>query len=56
MQLPSSGCYNFHIVTKRNFRVLYTAETPIERLIQDPRAVDPGSMYPRTLEGLHRRL
>lgn len=34
-----AGCYDFVIHTKHNYRQLYTADTPLERLLQDNRVV-----------------
>ena len=49
MKVLGTGCYEFHLYTKRDYRALYTAETPLERLIQDPRAVE---ILDRNIPGL----
>ena len=35
----TAGSYDFHITTKKDYRALYTAVTPYERLFKDERAV-----------------
>ena len=35
----TAGSYDFHITTKKDYRALYTALTPYERLFEDERAV-----------------
>ena len=38
-QTLTAGAYDFAVCTERDYRALYTADTPLERLLADPRAV-----------------
>ncbi len=45
VQTLPAGIYNFECKTERDYRQLYTANTPFERLLQDPEAVAVLDQY-----------
>ena len=44
-QLLTAGCYDFLIHTERDYRALYSSDTPYERLFEDQRAVAVLKQY-----------
>ena len=44
-KLLTTGNYDFQIETKKDYRALYTADTPYERLFEDERAVEVLKAY-----------
>lgn len=51
----SAGCYDYTIQTKRNYRRIYTAGTPLEQMVDDPRVVEILERYmPGFIAGLDR--
>lgn len=56
MRLLAAGNYDFRILTDKEYRVLYTADTSYERLFADERAVEILKKYvPDVYEGTDRR-
>ena len=55
-KILQAGEYDFHIETKKDYRALYTAATPYERLFSDPRAAGVLQKYvPDIWEGTNRK-
>ena len=55
MQVLTAGAYDFTIHTQRDYRALYSATTPMERLLADPRAMAVLQNYlPGTAQTLNR--
>ena len=55
-QIMEAGSYDFHIRTDKDYRALYSADTPYERLFADERAVEILKKYvPEIYYGTNRK-
>ena len=51
-----AGIYEYTIRTERDYRVLYQEDTPLERLLDDPRAVTIlDEFLPGTVQGTDKK-